>query len=222
MCEYGADDPGRTIALVGGSHAAHWFPALEELAEDHGWRLLNIVKGACLFTDAPQTYKGEPYTACAEWNDGVMAELAELRPDAVFTTGTTTSLDTSAGYGQEQVVEGYPDRWRQLGELGIEVVAVRDTPRPGFDVPECLAGSGPEGCTSEPGGSMADTSPLEELDLPEHVSTLDLTDQFCEPGVCRPVVGNVLVHWDGGHVTASYMRTLVPALEERLLAATSW
>src|SRR5699024_9449037 len=129
--EYGADDPERTIALVGGSHAAHWFPALEEIAEDHDWRVLNIVKGACLFTDAPQSYLGEPYTECAEWNDGVMAELADLRPDAVFTTGTTTSLDTSAGYGQEQVVDGYPDRWRQLGELGIEVVAVRDTPRPG-------------------------------------------------------------------------------------------
>ncbi|WP_017612985.1 acyltransferase family protein [Nocardiopsis salina] len=232
VCEYGADDPERTIALVGGSHAAHWFPALEEIAEDRGWRVLNIVKGACLFTDAPQTYKGDPYTACAEWNDGVMAELAELRPDAVFTTGTTTSHDTSAGYGEEQVVDGYPERWRELGELGIEVVAVRDTPRPGFDVPECLAGSesgtgtgpgtGPDECTSEPADSMADTSPLEGVDLPEHVSTLDLTDQFCEPGVCRPIVGNVLVHWDDGHVTAAYMRTLVPVLEERLLAATGW
>ena len=222
VCEYGADDPERTIALVGGSHAAHWFPALEEIAEDHDWRVLNIVKGACLFTDAPQSYLGEPYPECAEWNDGVMAELADLRPDAVFTTGTTTSLDTSAGYGQEQVVDGYPDRWRQLGELGIEVVAVRDTPRPGFDVPECLAGAEPEECTSEPGDSMAETSPLEGIDLPENVSALDLTDQFCEPGVCRPVVGNVLVHWDDGHVTASYMRTLVPALEERFLAATGW
>jgi peptidoglycan/LPS O-acetylase OafA/YrhL len=214
-CVYGSDDPVRTVALVGGSHAAHWFPALEEIAEDRDWRLLNIVKGACLFTDAPQTYRGEPYTACAEWNRGVMAELRELAPDTVFTTGTTTSLDGSAGFGEEQVVDGYVERWRELGDLGIEVVAVRDTPRFGFDVPECVAASGPEECAVPPGRSMADVSPLEGVGLPANVTVLDLTDRFCDADACRPVIGNVLVYWDGSHIGATFMRTLAPELDRR-------
>ncbi|MEU3141084.1 acyltransferase family protein [Nocardiopsis alba] len=221
-CEYGEEDADRTVALVGGSHAAHWFPALEEIADRHGWRLVNIVKGACLFTDEPQRYRGEPYTECAEWNRGVMDELADLRPDAVFTTGTTTSLDTSAGFGEETLVDGYVDRWRELDDLEIEVVAVRDTPRPGFDVPECLATDEPSECTAAPEDSMARTSPLEDAALPDNVSTLDLTDLVCDPDLCRPVVGNVLVFWDGGHITTTYMRTLAPELERRLLTATDW
>ncbi|MFE3461482.1 acyltransferase family protein [Nocardiopsis aegyptia] len=218
-CVYGSDEPVRTVALVGGSHAAHWFPALEEIAHARDWRLVNIVKGACLFTDAPQTYLGEPYTACAEWNRGVMAELRELRPDTVFTTGTTTSLDKSAGFGEEQVVDGYVDRWRELGGLGIDVVAVRDTPRFGFDVPGCLAESGPEECTVEPEGSLAAVSPMDGLDLPPNITVLDLTDLFCGPDVCRPVIGNVLVYWDDSHIGATFMRTLAPELERRWIRA---
>lgn len=222
-CVYGsASSPGRTVALVGGSHAAHWFPALERLALEHDWRLVNIIKGACLFTDAPQTYKGEPYTACAEWNRGVMDELAALKPDLVFTTGTTTSLDASAGFGEEQVVDGYVDRWRELDAMGVDVIAVRDTPRFGFDVPDCLAERTADECSVEPGTSMATSSPLDGVPLPDNVSVLDLNDLFCEPSVCRPVVGNVLVYWDGSHVGATFMRTLAPELENRLTAATGW
>ena len=224
VCEYGPEDADHTIALVGGSHAAHWFPALEAIAEQQDRRLLNIVKGACLFTDAPQLYKGEPYTECAEWNRAVMAELADLRPDTVFTTGTTTSMDTTAGFGEEVLVEGYVDRWRELEALGIEVVAVRDTPRLGFDAPECLATGSPEECSAPLTDSMAEVSPLEaaEPDLPDNVVTLDLTDLICEPDLCRPVVGNVLVFWDAGHISATYMRTLAPQLRSRVLSATGW
>jgi hypothetical protein len=144
-----------------------------------------------------------------------MAELRELAPDTVFTTGTTTSLDGSAGFGEEQVVDGYVERWRELGDLRIEVVAVRDTPRFGFDVPECVAASGPEECAVPPGRSMADVSPLEGVDLPANVTVLDLTDRFCDADACRPVIGNVLVYWDGSHIGATFMRTLAPELDRR-------
>lgn len=221
-CAYGSQDPDRTVALVGGSHAAHWFPALEELAREHDWQLVNITKGACLFTDAPQLYKGEPYTECAEWNRGVMAELRSLRPDAVFTTGTTTSLDTTAGYGEEQLVDGYVDRWEELAALGVRVIAVRDTPRLTFDALECLSESAPQECAVAPAESMAEESPLEGADLPANVTALDLTDHICESETCHPVVGNVLVYWDRSHITATYMRTLAPELERRLLPATGW
>ncbi|GAA1103084.1 acyltransferase family protein [Nocardiopsis composta] len=222
-CVYGADDAERTIALVGGSHSAHWFPALEEIAERRGWRIVNMVKGACLFTDAPQTYKGRPYTSCQEWNRDAVAELAGLRPDAVFTTGTTTSLDASAGFGEEEVVDGYLDRWRELEELGIDVIAVRDTPRLGFDAPECLAAGEPEECTADPELSMAAESPLERTaGLPGNVVPLDLTDLLCTAEECPAVVGNVLVYWDSSHIGATYMRTMAPELERRLLDATGW
>lgn len=221
-CVYGSDDPDRTVALVGGSHAAHWFPALEQIAERRDWQLVNITKGACLFTDAPQTYRGEPYTACAEWNRDTMTELRTLRPDAVFTTGTTTSLDTTAGFGEETLVDGYVDRWHELDALDIDAIAVRDTPRLPFDAADCLSEAAPDECAVAPTESMAEESPLEEAELPANVTPLDLTDLLCEEDRCRPVVGNVLVYWDASHITTTYMRTLAPELERRLLAATTW
>nr|WP_184079689.1 acyltransferase family protein [Nocardiopsis mwathae] len=220
-CTYGPDGAERTIALVGGSHAAHWFPALEEIAQDNGWRIVNIVKGACLFTDAPQTYKGAEYTSCAEWNRGVMTELADLRPDAVFTTATTTSLDTEAGYGEETVVDGYTAKWRALAALGIDVIAIRDTPRLGFDTASCVAAKPPSDCAGARSDSLAEESPLSDLaDAPANVTFLDLTDHLCTADRCPAVIGNVLVYWDGGHITTTYMRTLAPPLETRMRPVT--
>ncbi|GAA1998136.1 acyltransferase family protein [Nocardiopsis rhodophaea] len=221
-CAYGPDDADRTIALVGGSHAAHWFPALDRIARDNGWRVVNIIKGACMFTDAPQHYKGEAYTSCAEWNQGVMTELADLRPDAVFTTATTTSLDTGAGYGEEMVVDGYVEKWRELAELDIDVLAIRDTPRLGFDSASCVAEKARAECGSDRSDSLADESPLDDLTgVPDNVTFLDLTDRLCTGGRCPAVIGNVLVYWDGSHITTTYMRTLAPALEGELKSAAS-
>ncbi|PSK97101.1 peptidoglycan/LPS O-acetylase OafA/YrhL [Murinocardiopsis flavida] len=222
-CEYGDPSAERTVALVGGSHAAHWLPALAELGEDHGWRVVNIVKGACLFTDLAQTYKGEDYPACAEWNEGVLRELADLGPDVVFSTATTSSIDKEAGFGGEVVVDGYVDRWRELDALGIDVVGVRDTPRFGFDVAECVAEKGPEGCVGHASPSLERTSPLADLtesgDVPDNVSFVDVNDLLCEDGRCPSVIGNVLVYWDNAHFTATFARTLAPAIEDELKAA---
>ncbi|MBB4933900.1 peptidoglycan/LPS O-acetylase OafA/YrhL [Lipingzhangella halophila] len=224
-CEYGADDPERTIALVGGSHAAHWFPALEVIAEENNWSVVNITKGACLFTEAPQTYKGEEYTACATWNQGVLEELERIRPDAVFTTATSTSLDSEGQNGGdgEGVVEGYPERWAELDRLGIDVIAVRDTPRFGFDTASCLATKDAAECGGQRGRSMADEPPYEELaGVPDNVAFIDLTDHLCEGDECPAVIGNVLVYWDGSHMTATFMRTMAPVLEPRLKDAVNW
>ncbi|GAA1757573.1 acyltransferase family protein [Streptomonospora arabica] len=218
-CSYGPEDPVRTIALVGASHAAHWFPALREIARGEHWRVVNIIKGSCLFTAADQLRHGQAYESCAVWNSGVMAELADLRPDAVFTTATRTNLDAGSGPVGESVVEGYVSRWRELDAMGIEVIAVRDTPRLDFNAPDCLAENRPEDCVGQRHRSMARTSPLERIDdLPGNVAYIDLTDLLCRGDRCPAVIGNILVYWDSAHITATYMRTLAPVLRDRIEA----
>nr|WP_278248939.1 acyltransferase family protein [Streptomonospora litoralis] len=221
MCIYGPEDYDRTIALVGGSHAAHWFPALQRIAAEKRWRIVNLVKGACMFTGAEQMRGGEVYHSCMAWNERVMAELAELRPDAVFTNATRTNIDASAGPLGEVVVDGYVQRWRELGEMGIDVIAVRDTPRLDFAAPDCLAEEPPEECVGRRYNAMARVSPLKSLDdVPANVTFLDFTDQLCQGDMCPTVIGNVLVYWDRAHITATYMRTLAPVLRSRIEAAT--
>ena len=82
-CAYGAKDAPLTLALVGDSHAAQWFPALLRLAEHEGWRIVTFVKVSCPFIDLPVrnlALKRE-YRECAEFNEGSIAQLKALKPD---------------------------------------------------------------------------------------------------------------------------------------------
>jgi hypothetical protein len=54
------------------------------------------------------------------------------------------------------------------------------------------------------------------------VSFLDMADALCDPEQCPAVVGNVLVYLDDNHVTATYMRSMAPMVEERLDQALGW
>jgi len=50
-CVFGAEDSETTVALVGDSHAAQWFPALEKLADDQGFTLHVFFKSGCPYMD---------------------------------------------------------------------------------------------------------------------------------------------------------------------------
>ncbi|WP_017578469.1 acyltransferase family protein [Nocardiopsis kunsanensis] len=216
VCDEGAEDAEHTLALVGASRVAHWYPAVQEVAEEHGWRLVSFTKSGCQFsTDTPMR-EGEVFTECEEWNAEAMEILADLRPDAVLTSSTT------ANPSGERLPDGFVERWEELGTLDVEVIGVRDLPRRDYRSAECVE-RGPAGeCTSPAAYSHAGIDPAQDRDLPGHVTTFDLTEYVCPGGNCDAVVGNVLVFWDHSHMTATYARTLVPMMEEALLEATGW
>lgn len=51
---------------------------------------------------------------------------------------------TLARGDEEHIPEGYVRQWRRLDEIGVPMLAVRDTPRMGLNVPECVERYGPE------------------------------------------------------------------------------
>lgn len=220
MCELGSADGERTLALVGASHAYHWLPALDELGDRHRWRILSITKSGCLFSSQMQYQDGEPDTACKEWNDNVIALLARLRPDAVVTNSTRVTR------APEEVPDGYIAQWKVLGDLGIPVLGIRDTPRPWIDVPECVERHGEDasrcGNSPEVYGLDQPDAAGQRTDLPDNVHLLDLTHLFCTSEFCPSVIGNVLVYHDDSHISVTYARTLAPYLGTAILDATGW
>lgn len=52
-CATGDTSSATTVALVGDSHAAMWRPALEQVAQQQGWRLETMAKAACPLLDLP-------------------------------------------------------------------------------------------------------------------------------------------------------------------------
>jgi len=49
-----------------------------------------------------------------------------------------------------------------------------------------------------------------------HVHVLDLTDLFCDGGVCPPVKNGIIVYRDNSHISEPFARSLAPVLGDRL------
>ncbi|MEU4834286.1 acyltransferase family protein [Streptosporangium sp. NPDC023615] len=215
-CRYGATNPARTIVLAGNSHAAHWFPALHAIADANGWQVVNMTKGACALSTRPQRYQGRPYPSCDRWQRDVMAEVRRIEPDLLVTTATISSPFERG----ETLPAGYVERWRQLGAMGVEVLAIRDTPRMPFDPPECVEVKGAAACVDDERNSLAAVSPAAGLRRPPpNVTFADLTPLLCPRDRCPSVIGDLMVYSDKGHITATFMRSLAPAVEKEIRRA---
>ncbi|MDA2803117.1 acyltransferase family protein [Nocardiopsis suaedae] len=216
VCAFGPESADRTVAMVGDSHVGQWFPALLEVADRRGWRIEVMTKNGCAFSTDPRPGGGEAAASCREWKAQVGERLRSAPPDAVFTNGTRSVR--AGDPGAERVPEGYLERWEEMGGLGVGVIAVRDTPRLDFDAPECVDTEGREACGVALRETLAPRSPLEEPGgrLPSGVAPVDMTGHLCPEGRCPSVMGNVLVMGDDDHMTATFSRSLAPALEEAL------
>ncbi|AXH98841.1 acyltransferase [Sporosarcina sp. PTS2304] len=210
-CSYGkVDNPAYVLALVGGSHSGHWFPALEILAEELDFRIDVYNHDGCRFTDEdPDGYLTEN---CVEWNANLIDELMKDPPDLVFTTATLNKHD--------KVLPGYINQWKYLEDI-TTIFAIRDNPRMKENIPLCLEkAKDPLDCAIDRIDGISDIIPWENTKgIPSNVIFEDLTDYFCDDTTCYPVIGNVIVYRDNNHLTAEYAKTLATPLKEPLQQA---
>ena len=207
----------KRIVVLGDSHAKQYLAALEPVAAAHGWELVTLLMPACRFG----AESAERNAECNAYNRASAAYVLEHRPDAVFTVASLTLEE--APYEVE--VPGYLEGVRPFAEAGIEIVGIRDNPRFTFNMPECVQLNGPHApeCNPSLGESLAETSPLESYrGQLAGLHLMDLSDFICARGVCPAVVGNVYVYKDDNHLTRTYVESMIPMFEERLLAATGW
>jgi hypothetical protein len=54
------------------------------------------------------------------------------------------------------------------------------------------------------------------------VSLVDTSSYFCTDDLCPPLVGNIRVYRDDGHVTGTYMRTVRLLMEEDFRVRVGW
>jgi peptidoglycan/LPS O-acetylase OafA/YrhL len=215
-CDFGTaeDEAAATVVMYGGSKIWQWLPAVLEAAESQNWHVIAYTKNACIIETGQEDLGEERYRSCAAWNDAVVAEIDAIEPDLVFTYGSRV------GYEAYETFPDYTDRYEQLLATGTAVAVVRDTPSPRFDIPMCVDLHGPDSpeCTVDR-DSYYDAGAFAELDVPDGVHKIDLTDYICGPETCAPVVGNMLVYRDDAHMTNTYAATLGPYLEAELAAA---
>ncbi|TLM85740.1 acyltransferase family protein [Pseudarthrobacter sp. NamE5] len=224
-CEYGIADSTSHVALVGDSHAKQWIPALEYIARSKGWRLTAYIHDACPFATGQLVREGVAYTACIEWNSKMLDALVnDDRIKMVITSNYTKSAGI-AGASDEvsAMAEAYRSSWGTLIQSGISVAVIRDTPAPARNIPDCVAANlGDLKKCAVPRSQAADDKGLAQVAAAsgfEGVKFIDLNDFICPADLCAPVIGEVLVYRDSDHLTATYVRSLTPRLEEPLVTA---
>lgn len=219
------DDPNKPerptarVVISGGSHSVHWHAAWEALADEYDWELLVVNKDACVLKDISDADSDE----CAAWNANYIEWLQNNDIDLVVANGTRILSDKA-----ETIQDGAQDRWKDITDTGAELVLMRGTPRPGDNVADCLAdGKTPAECGADT-HQIGDENPLEEQDLPDGAHYVDMLEHVCPEGMttdsdqCPAVVGNVVVWYDGSHLTNQYVATMTPILEAKLREQTNW
>ena len=220
---YGDRNATRTVALVGGSHAEYWITALDEIGKRRGFKVTTYLKVGCALTTSHVfVWFGQKYYQCNDWSRRVMDRLAVDKPDVVFTNSTRPVPNGPGDF----VPTDYTDVFDQFRDRGQRVVAVRDNPwaHGKLTPPECLAeGNKPQVCGVPRDQAMATVDPTLAI-APRYpnMSFLDYTDAMCDDGYCPAVVGNILVWHDFHHLTATFVRSITPAVDADLQRSLRW
>ena len=215
-CVYGDRDGKLTVALVGDSHAAHWFPAMEALARKRGWRLVPFTKFSCVFVDLPiwSDYAKREYTECEAWREHVVDRLNELKPDLVVVASArwfpvVEERDNDPkrqGAGMARLIERIPGK----------VAIIMDTPRSAFDVPACLAShrDAIERCATSRADAFGWRHRRREKEAARlsGATLVDLSRATCPSDPCPPIIGTTLVYRDHHHLTRTFAKSLAPEL----------
>ncbi len=214
ICAYGDTKASSSIALVGGSHATQWLPALDTIGRSLNLKILNITKSYC-----PLGALENSHPSCVEWNKRVIRKLIELRPLVVITNSTRSAL----GELDEYVPPAYVAQWQLLADHGLGVIGIRDNPQFPFDVAHCIARNkdNPLTCSKPRTEALLKVDPtLQYRDKLSNLELVDMSDFLCTPDTCTTVFNNTLMYRDKAHLSVPYVNFLTLKLHERLAAAS--
>jgi len=218
-CVYGVKTSSATIAVLGDSHAAQWFPALQKIAVRHGFRLLMYTKVGCPPSEQP--LRNGVTGDCDAWRDNAVDEIVAARPAIIILTGYHYLPPDGAGDSDEVWRNGLTTTMGALGDLASRVLILGDTPTQSVDVPACLAGNlGAVGsCVTQRSYAVRVGRLLVEQEVAAQfgAAAADTSDWLCTPQSCPVIVGNVLVYRDRNHLTTAAAEFLAPLLDATLM-----
>jgi hypothetical protein len=230
-CAFGDTGSATTVVLIGDSHAASWFPALEKLAERNKWRLLSWTKSGCPAPDVTvyQRKLSRPYDECDAWRATVLDRLTSSdKPALVVAAGTRTEslVDRASGTPLEgtgrsgaEWQAGWDRTLARLTGAGVRVAVMRDTPWPGKDMAVCVGQnrSNPSACDVTR-DALDDTKyDVGMAGKHDGATGVDLSDVICDKDRCPATHGKYLVYRDTDHLTATFSAALAPYLNTQLV-----
>ena len=234
QCEYGDRQSGTSAVLFGDSHAEHWFPALELIANEKHWHLFTLLKASCPAARV-QVYSvtlKRQDVECSSWRESALQRIVQLHPNLVILSekdGLVANHTHPTGLGSHAISakewgEGIRSTVSYLDSHGIGTVLIADVPRAGFDVPICLSRAAAHDWAPQDCEPKRETALNEDARQAEdaaiiglaNVRLLDFADTLCTGPFCQPVIGGEVVFRDSNHLTSSFARRLAPYLQREI------
>jgi peptidoglycan/LPS O-acetylase OafA/YrhL len=209
-CAFGDLSATKTMVLYGDSHAAQWFPALEKLANEKGFRLYSFTKSACPAIDVVRDSIGAfQMSNCAAWRKSTIARIAQIEPDFIL---ISSFEHFSPPKGVTNVnnwwAEGSQRTYAQLNSLTPILTYLIDTPRPDRDIPNCLASTAADKCLASLGLGIPQVADFE---------LIDPASWLCEI-TCPAIVRNNVAYRDASHISVATSLELDSRLWQALVA----
>lgn len=208
ICTSGDRGSDTSILLTGDSFAGMWYPAFEQSAFEHGWRLEFISKAGCplVVSPDPTPDSGRQWVDCVGWQRAALESARTLAPDVIVWTNSMIGLGGESARGWE---DGALKMLQELARVA-PVIVIGATP--GFPATSeaCLGMnlSDPSACNVP----IERAVPQEGRDIAKRISDgsgaalIDLTGILCANDECPMIADNVLMYRDAGHISDTYAR----------------
>lgn len=209
-CTFGNKNSSHTIVLYGDSHAAQWFPPLEKLARERGFKLVSLTKSACPAVDVLRPDQGAfKMVHCIKWRQNSIERIAKLKPMAVITSNFQYFTPANEKISRAQWWrDGQRKLLNDLQGKTEHLIYISDTPRPLRDIPNCLASRKSSSCDSTEKTPVSIISGFE---------IIDPNPWLCS-SYCPAILDGVVAYRDASHISVAISLKLLPKLEAALLA----
>lgn len=210
LCTYGDINSEITVVLYGDSHAAQWFPTLEKLAKEKGFKLISLTKSACPSVEVQREDKGAfKSTDCNKWRENSVARIKQLKPMAVIMS-SFQYYAPAPGYSDRNKwwMDGQDRLFASLQGASKHLIYISDTPHPTRDIPNCLASRNSQSCDSAEKSKVLINSGFEKIDP---------TPWLCS-NYCPAIYNGYVAYRDASHISVDAALALVPELRKALIA----
>ncbi len=230
-CYYGDRDSNITVALFGDSHAEHWFPALNVIANDRHWRIITLLKSSCPVArvEVYNSALGREDAECHTWREAALSTIIKESPRLVILSekdAVVANISSAISHkvSPSQWEEGLHSTVSYLDVQGIKTLLIADTPRARSDIPTCLSRAAAHSWASSDciihrnlainlEALKAESSAVKDI---PRAMLVDFAETFCPGETCEATAAGKVIYRDSNHMASSFAKGLAPLLTQKI------
>jgi peptidoglycan/LPS O-acetylase OafA/YrhL len=226
-CEFGDLSSTRSVMLIGDSHAANWFPAINSAAKESNFKLLSRTKSSCgLLSIERMESPNKVSQDCLKWRRLIVRGIEQAQPELVV---VSQMLIRPENLNLDEIeIQNYNKQLRaeivrelqKLTRIATQELFIDDIPQLSFDPKKCLETFSPASCISNRKSLEVAPSYLHKENI-TNLKSVNFNDLICAPTKCSATNQSGIIFRDSHHLTEVFSRSLAPVWA-RILGSYSY